>query len=242
MLKGAVALDFRFQGTTRPTRDIDLGRTDDEEAAIRDIGAAQELVPDDYFTFVAERTNSLTDADGLNAIRFHITVDLAGRVFERFVVDIGFAEEATWTPDVVVTSDLLSFAGIDAIRLPALPLAQHIAEKLHAYTRRYGELQRESTRPKDLIDILLIARSAPLDASSLRRALETIFEQRGQQALPASLPPPPAGWTRSFAQLAAEVDVESDLDAAFTTAAAFLDPILGGRDDGTWNPRQRAWL
>jgi len=108
MLKGALALDFRLGGASRSTKDIDLGRHDDEEAA---------------------------------------------------------------------------FAGIEPLELPAIPLAQHLAEKVHAYTRSYGTAGRPSTRPKDLIDILLIADSQALEAAALREALEHTFETRARQAL-----------------------------------------------------------
>jgi hypothetical protein len=64
---------------------------------------------------------------------------------------------------------------------------------VHAYTRKYGATERESTRPKDLVDILLIAASEPLDAASLRKTLVVTFEERQQQPLPSSLPPPPQG-------------------------------------------------
>ena len=73
VLKGALALDFRFHATSRPTRDMDLGRADDEDAAVEDFVAAQELVLDDFFTFAARRTDDLDDADDFRAIRFHIT-------------------------------------------------------------------------------------------------------------------------------------------------------------------------
>jgi hypothetical protein len=72
-----------------------------------------------------------------------------------------------------------------------LPLPQHIAEKVHAYTRKYGASGCESTRPKDLVDILLIAGSEQLAAVSMREALEATFEQRDQQSLPSRLPAPP---------------------------------------------------
>ena len=63
VLKGALALDFRFHATNRPTRDMDLGRADDEDAAIEDLAAAQALALDDFFTFAARRTDALDDAD-----------------------------------------------------------------------------------------------------------------------------------------------------------------------------------
>lgn len=241
VLKGALALDFRFHSTTRPTRDMDLGRSDNEDAAIEDFAAAREFDLDDFFTFAVRRTDTLDDADDFRAIRFHVTAGLAGRVFDQFVVDVGFADAPSWTPDAIETSDLLSFAGIDRVRVPALPLPQHLAEKLHAYTRKYGPSGRESTRPKDLVDILLIVRSERLDAASLRSALEVTFGQRGQQPLPPKLPPPPTTWKDPFRRLAVEVSVESDLDEAFASATGFLDPVLAGRADGVWNPQQRTW-
>jgi hypothetical protein len=241
VLKGALALDFRFDSTTRPTRDMDLGRADDEQAAIEDFAAAQQLALGDYFNFIVLRTDALDDADDFRAIRFHVTAELADRVFERFIVDVGFADSPSWTPDTIETSDLLSFAGIDRIQVPALPLPQHIAEKVHAYTRKYGPSGRASTRPKDLVDILLIASSATIDAAELRAALESTFGQREQQPLPSSLPPPPTNWHEQYRKLATDVDVEPELDNAFASAAEFLDPILAGQVDGEWKPQTRSW-
>jgi hypothetical protein len=105
VLKGALALDFRLGGASRPTKDIDLGRDDDEDAAIEDIAAAQRLHLDDFFTFVASRSDAFDQVDEFQAIRFRVRAELAERVFEQFVVDIGFAKPATWKPDRVRTSD-----------------------------------------------------------------------------------------------------------------------------------------
>lgn len=241
VLKGALALDFRFNATSRPTKDMDLGRTDDEDAAIEDFTAAQELVLDDFFSFAVRRTDDLDDAGDFRAIRFHVTAELAGRVFDQFVVDVGFVDSISATPEEIETSDLLSFAGIEPVRVPALPLPQHIAEKVHAYTRTYGESGRESTRPKDLVDILLIAGTEPIDASALRRALETTFSERKQQPIPEALPPPPDAWREPYGRLASEVAVEADLASAYGRATEFIDPILAGRTSGTWDPQRRAW-
>jgi len=66
--------------------------------------------------------------------------------------------------------ELLTFAGIEPAKVPALPLEQHLAEKVHAYTRRYGT-GVTSTRVKDLVDIILIGSFAALDADRLAEAL-----------------------------------------------------------------------
>ena len=112
---------------------------------------------------------------------------------------------------------------------------------MHAYTRSYGASGRRSTRPKDLVDILLIAASEPIDAKALRTALETTFGERQRQELPSNLPAAPADWATPYRRLAAEVGVEPDLTVAFAAAAAFLNPILAGRSTGTWDPTLRGW-
>lgn len=241
VLKGALALDFRLGGASRSTKDIDLGREDDEEAAIEDIAAAQRLRLDDFFTFMAARTDAFDEVDEFQAIRFRVRAELAERVFEQFVVDIGFAKSASATPDKVRTSDFLSFAGIEPLELPAIPLAQHLAEKVHAYTRSYGAAGRPSTRPKDLIDILLIADSQSLEAAAVREALKYTFETRARQELPESLPAPPPKWAPDYARIAEEVGLDPDLAAAFDHAAAFLDPVLSGKTYGRWDAGASTW-
>jgi len=221
VLKGALALNFRLAIATRSTKDIDL---------------------DDYFTFAAARTDELEETDEFSAVRFHVTAQLAGRTFEQFLVDIGFSDTISWTPDTIHTSESLSFAGIAPLALPVIPIPQHLAEKVHAYTRTYGESRKPSTRPKDLVDILLIECSTAIHADALRRTLEQTFAERARHPLPTSLPPPPATWADPYKRLATTVEVESDLTAAYALAATFLDPVLAGQDYGQWDPQRRTWV
>ena len=197
---------------------------------------------DDFFTFAAVRTDELENTDEFAAVRFHVTAQLAGRTFEQFLVDIGFSDPTSWTPDTIHSSELLSFAGIEPLALPAIPLPQHLAEKVHAYTRTYGDSEQPSTRPKDLIDILLIESSATIQAEELRYALQSTFAVRARQPLPTSLPPPPHSWADPYRRLAETVNVESDLSSAFTRAAALLDPVLAGHARGQWDTRRREWV
>jgi hypothetical protein len=82
----------------------------------------QRLRLDDFFTFMASRTDAFDEVDEFQAIRFRVRAELAERVFEQFVVDIGFTKSATLEPDRVRTSDFLSFAGIEPLELPAIRL------------------------------------------------------------------------------------------------------------------------
>jgi hypothetical protein len=150
VLKGALALELRLGSRTRTTRDIDLGRNDNETAAIEDITAAQQLDLDDFFTYAATRTDALAGVDDFTAIRFHVVAQLAGRTYGQFTLDIGFTTSSAWTPDTIETSDLLSFADIEPIRLPTLPLPQHLAEgsRLHRHLRSFVETEHTAERSR----------------------------------------------------------------------------------------------
>jgi hypothetical protein len=72
------------------------------------------------------------------------------------LVDVGLAPPPV-DPEVVQAPDLLDFAGVAPVRVLVIPTAWHVAEKVHAYTRRYGADAAPSSRPKDLIDLVLLA-------------------------------------------------------------------------------------
>ncbi len=239
VLKGALALDFRIGERTRTTKDIDLVRTDDEQLATEDLIAAQLVDLEDFFTFsIAGRERLLADAGG--AIEFRVRSELAGRLFEEVLIDIGFSDPLGWAPERVRGSDLLAFADIDPIEVPVLPLEQHVAEKVHAYTRMYHG--QPSSRVKDLVDLVLVKQFMMLDAARLRAALVGTFEGRGQHALPANLPHPPAVWVVPYRKLAGDVGIDTRLASGHVEAAAMLDPVLAGLSAGRWDPEQGTWL
>jgi predicted nucleotidyltransferase component of viral defense system len=135
LLKGGLALDLRLGARARTTKDMDLARRGSEEAATEDLLAAQALDLGDYFTFTTERTDALDALLDGAAVRYRIAAELAGRRFEDVVIDIGFGDPLAQPPDVVQGPALLDFAGIAPIAIPVVSLDQHIAEKIHAYTR-----------------------------------------------------------------------------------------------------------
>lgn len=145
ILKGAMALHFRVGPQFRTTKDLDLGRHDDEQAATADLRLAQSVELGDYFSFTIQRTAKLDALLEGTAIRYHAIAEVDGRPFEDITVDVGFGDPRALMPDVLRGPDLLRFADILPAEVPALPLEQHVAEKLHAYTRAYAS-GRASTR------------------------------------------------------------------------------------------------
>jgi predicted transcriptional regulator of viral defense system len=240
VLKGGLALDYRFGDRARTTRDMDLVRPGSEGAATRALLDAQRVDLDDYFVFSVERVAKLDEIEQGGAVRFHVAVELAGREFDQFVLDVGFDPPSS--TDSIVGPDHLRFAGIDPVVAPAIPLSVQIAEKAHAYTRTYGGASRPSTRVKDLVDLNLISLETPIDARALRIDIEATFERRATHHLPDQLPSPPATWRTPYAKLAKEIGIDTDLDAGARRAKAFVDPVLRNRTiAGAWDPSTGSW-
>lgn len=241
VLKGAFALELRLGLRARTTKDIDLGRADDEEAATEHLEAATRVDLGDFFVFEVRRTPALDAATGFHAVRYTVRADLDGRRFEQFPVDVAFSEASPIQAEPLFGANSLGFADVAALQLPVVSLEQHVAEKLHAYTGAFGRDQRESTRVKDLVDLVLIGELTEIDAKRLHQALTATFAQRGRQPLPDALPLPPSSWARPFAVLAREVGVAVDIEAGHAAAARLLDPVLRSEAGGQWDSESQLW-
>jgi predicted nucleotidyltransferase component of viral defense system len=241
VLKGAFALELRLGVRTRMTKDIDLAGADDEQTATTRLIAAQAIDLHDHFSFDVARTEALDRAEAFRAVRYSVTAEVAGRRFERFPVDVALDEQPTIPSERLPIPSLLDFADIQPIEMPVIALEQHIAEKVHAYTATYGPQEQQSTRIKDLIDLLLIADLATPNADRLRDSLNATFRNRARQPLPSTLPSPPPGWTTPYARTAEAVGLPTDLDTGYTVAATFLGPVLAGAAAGCWNSTQQRW-
>lgn len=240
LLKGGFALDLRLSVRARSTKDVDIEWRAEKDELPDTLLDAADHDAGDFFVFAIERTETPEDHLG-GSHRFRVSAFLAGRPFETFLLDVGFRSDDVLSTETLRTDDLLGFAGIEPIHVDAVSLELQVAEKLHAYTRIY-EGQRTSTRVKDLVDLALIAELSSLDATDLRREIETIFTARGTHPLPDSLPAPPAEWATPFRRLAEEVGVSPDLEAGHREAATLLDPILSGQMKiGNWHPDRHQW-
>jgi hypothetical protein len=237
ILKGGYALQLRTE-KARTTQDIDLlaqclspdriAETLLEEVH-RDLG--------DYFEFFVERANQDVNLGG--AVRFRVTSRLAGRVFERFHIDIGVGDLIVEPVEYLTPPAYLEFADFPPAQIPCYPVSQHLAEKLHALVR---PRQIETSRVKDLVDILLFAcLEGGLQAEKLCTAIQAVFEVCGD-SIPAQLDQIPTNWRPKFNQFTRNLDLPfSDFDEAVLAAQRFINPILEGMCDGKWDPINWKW-
>lgn len=193
----------------------------------------------DWFSFeVTEPArNPLTAQAGQ---RHPIKTLMDGRTFENFHVDVGIGDALIEPLEYLNITDLLSFADLSPTSVPCYPVTQQIAEKLHAYTkpRKTGE----SSRAKDLVDLLLLAELQTLSGARLHQAIRATFTTEGTHPVPGNVPPPPAKWESEFRRMASEVGLTTLLlDQAYRLTQAFLDPVLAGEAPSEWDPVRKAW-
>lgn len=240
MLKGGLALQLRMGNHARTTKDIDVLWTIPRLELQRALASAASLDLGDWFTFVVRPTSDVLPGLGQGSLRFSVTARLDGRLFESFHVDIGSGDPVVEPAESLTTPPMLTFAGIPSVTIPCYPLTQHLAEKIHAYVR--PRATGESTRVKDLVDILLIGEQMAVDGPALRTAVHATFSAYEEGEPPLSLPLPPATWAVTFNKLAEEVGLgRTTLPAANEAARQFLEPVLRGEADGIWSPTEQTW-
>lgn len=240
LLKGGFALELRLGGRARTTKDVDIDWTAGEGEATELLLDAAALEMDDMFSFDVQRAAIDDDLAG-GGQRWTVRAELAGRDFERVAIDVGFGKPPVVEPVTLAASRLLEFAEVPSIVVPALAVEQHLAEKLHAYSRTYAGGQ-PSSRVKDLVDIVVIARTTAVDGDRLRQAVVAIFERRHTHEPPKALASPPRDWARPWATLVEHLPADADLTSGFSVAAAFWDPLLAGEADLVeWDPELLVW-
>ncbi len=243
-LKGGYAMELRLAGRARTTRDLDLavlpmgsspGTAHD--ALLERLRDDARLDLGDFREFAVAGPGS-TIADGQSGgFRFSVTARLAGRKYVGFHVDIGHDSGPLGQAEVAVAEDHLAFASVAPARVLLMPRERQFAEKLHAYTRPWGD--RTNTRTKDLVDLLLLLDLGELDRQSLAHALDAVFGRAGSHALPQRLPPPPPEWSSDYTVLADQVALaETTLQMAYERLAAEWEQF--GLRDLSWRGRSGA--
>lgn len=242
VLKGGFALQFRYGLQTRPTRDVDLRTPRDPSAALdrlRRLLALSTIA--DHFSFeLGDVIQEMQGAPG-GSLRVRIVALVAGSEFSVFHLDLSSGDALVDSPDLLLGSYVLKFAGIPPIEFPVYPVTQHLAEKLHAYTLPRVQ---ENTRVRDLVDLIILSANEKIEADRLARSVRATFTIRGTHPIPDHLPEPPASWEQPFARIATEATnlPTTDLREGHALAVLFWDPFLSNLDmKQTWLPDEKRW-
>jgi predicted nucleotidyltransferase component of viral defense system len=241
IVKGGFALDVRFGRDARSTKDLDLFSIHNRSDALETMFALTESHADDFFEFVVRLKKRVTGEQPHNAATFHVSVRLDGRRFEDINIDIEIAEQPSFNIDRLEIMHYLDFAGLEPTAVALISLEQHLAEKIHAYTRQFAD-GRENTRVKDLVDIVLISQHGPIRGAMLISAIDATFASRNAQP-PTNLPPPPSSWSLGYRALALQVNIDPDISTGFEVAQRFLNPILSrSTARHAWDKTKMMWV
>lgn len=220
VLKGGMALEVRLGDDARLTKDIDLGLRGDvlDATELRDrlIETLGEDADGDGFEFaVAPPQRMAPDGGGHLTWRVAVTARLAGRQFGAIKLDVSPRAHELEATEVVTLPNSLAFAGLEAVQIEIVDVHRHAAEKLHAMTRDLGD--RENSRVRDLVDLMLLRDHELLRVQALTDAVTAVWTEREGEPPPQRLPALPSGWPARYERLAAEHDLDPP---TFATAAA----------------------
>jgi hypothetical protein len=243
VLKGAGALLARLPGA-RHSKDVDLyyrQQSSLPESAVDALCAVLDTDLGDHFRFEVTKISPLHE--GMLGRRVHLTAYL-GAPHSFFHVDVVVGTTMTGRPEIVPPLTPLVVKGLIRPSYRAFPLPDHCADKLCAIieTHRQAGVARASTRVKDLVDLALIASTQNMDAASLRRAILAGTAHRCIPMPPLFVVPDWVAWRAGYLRTArsAPVAVPSFGDAV-ELVGRFLDPVLAGRETGTWDPATARW-
>jgi hypothetical protein len=238
LLKGGYALELRLEQRTRSTLDLDISVPDPDRlqllAEARDdapythmvhegLQRAAERDLNDGFVFLIGQPREERAGAPQGGVRCSVEARLAGRTFARFHLDVGLGDVVLGQPDWVEGNKLLDWASIPSAQVALYPVAQQFAEKIHTYTFPWQD--RDNTRVKDLVDLVLLANSGLLEPDPVRRALRATFDTRHTHPLPAFLPEPPLAWAKPYVALAQELGLQPQM---LREAYTYLDACWRG--------------
>ena len=225
VLKGGMALEVRLRDQARLTKDIDLGLRDgvNEQAELHE-RLVEALAADpfnDRFVLVAGPVTELSpDGGGHTTWRASVAAQLAGRPFGGVQIDVSPRAHELDLTDTVALPNSLAFADIEAPAVEIIDVNRHAAEKFHAMLRQFDD--RENTRVRDLLDLVLLIENELLDRPAMASAVRDVWQERDATARPKELAVLPASWPDRYERLAAEHDVTA---LTFPAAVALVTAL-----------------
>ncbi len=245
ILKGGTSLLARV-ADTRSTQDLDLFRRGVSlDSALEELKELAEVDLGDYFTFVytGHRPTATGEQQGyVEGLRVSFDIYIGATKRGSLGIDLVTNSLITDDVDARLPASTLQIRMFQSVPYRLYPIVDQIADKVCATLARYSG--RESSRQKDLVDLVVIALTHEVDSAKLGRALTMEAEFRNL-TLPNSFQTP-NNWGRQYAQLASKVPTcrnHKTINAAKSLMADFIDPVLNGSARGrTWDYRSLSWL
>jgi len=207
VLKGGMALEVRLGDEARLTRDLDLGLRDEVSSGAelhdRLVDALTADPDSDGFVFSTSPPTELReDSAGQITWRLKVAATLAGKQFGGIQLDVSPRVHELDATDHVTLPNSLAFAGLPTPTAEIIDVHRHAAEKFHAMLRTYGE--RENSRVRDLVDLVILIEHELLDPNAVRAAADQVWRERNATDSPSVIAALPDSWPSRYERLASE--------------------------------------
>jgi hypothetical protein len=244
LLKGGTGVLARVP-SARATKDVDLYRAGFTlDQALTDLRRLAAVDLGDHFQFVySSHSPILTGGEQ----RYTEGLDV------RFDIYVGAQQRGTLHVDLVagtrITADIERRPPANALDIPRLishdyrlyPVVDQVADKVCATVSIYSGLP--STREKDLVDLVVLARTQTMPGRELRIAIATESGRRDLAPITQFRVPPT--WGAAYARMARGIihcDGFRTVPEAQQLVGKLIDPAMTGQvDNASWNPSTLQW-
>ncbi len=244
ILKGGTGVLARV-ASARRTTDVDLFRAKNTlDDALKELTGLANLDLGDFFRFVYTGHQSAVGGDQQNHIDgYAVDFDVYIGADKKEPLHVDLVVGVIITDEVTVSSPANR---LDLPRLPSseyrlYPIVDQIADKVCATMAEYGG--RPSSREKDLVDLVIIAKTQTMSAYSLKRAIDA--EARARSLVSFTALTIPKTWGQRYRREAKDVPYCSEyrtVELAAEFMRAFIDPVMSGEVSGkTWSPDSLTW-
>lgn len=244
LLKGGTGILARVPNA-RATVDIDLFRTGYTlEESVAELRRLASINIGDHFRFEYRSTRPILVggeqgyAEGLE-VRFDVFLGV--KPMGGLKVDLARGAGVTAEIELQHPTAALTLPKLPSNPYRLYPVVDQIADKVCATIMKYAG--RDSTREKDLVDLVVFASIQGILSEPLRLALTAECRRRSLPQVDKYIVP--SAWGHSYSRMARDVPAcngYSTIQAAMQLMESFLDPILSGEvSEAIWDPSLRSW-
>lgn len=246
VLKGGNAVLARVSDA-RATQDVDLlNRLGDLDDAYQELVKIARFDLSDHFRFEPVKRVSAGQGTGQPAVegeRVVFDAYCGSKKVHQIKVDLVVGSFMTAVPEEI-SNPVLQIEGLEPVKFRLYPVVDHAADKLCATQARYGSMGGRSTRVRDLVDLVIFARTQNIDGMALARAIASEWSLRHLEGSPVF--DPPQEWAVPYAAEARTVGAcgpFTDFDSAKELASLLLAPACAGAVEGQcWDHATLSWM
>jgi hypothetical protein len=250
VVKGGTNLLIRLP-TARFSQDIDLLYRGDATDDIHEVvGELRGLVADgedgDFIRFeIGDPKPMAGQTDQQAGASVKVEGLVGTRLFGTFPIDLSMKLRPIARPDLVQLIPIINLPGDPAPPQVSLyPLPDQIADKVCAMYGTYRTTNEISSRYHDLVDLVLIITTTPLNGADATAALHEEAARRQGLKLPTRMVSPGPTWTAGYRDTARQSPLPPrmhNLEVALDLVGRCLNPLLARQSVMTWDPQAATW-